>query len=179
MGMNFKKTIIITDPGYFAKDEDWGDKFDFDELIIDKDLGFTDYIWTTTGYGDGSWGIYGIDKISGQIELEDHINKVIELKSDFGVSTEKSTKLQNLLKKETVLGEFSVDSGTFGIFYLDEVLKYNPNFLADIGNWCYTIITDFIGLVEVDESNVYDDDDEEISKDFCIKGIGNKTFYSR
>lgn len=50
--MIFEGTIIITDPCYFAKDEDWNDGFITQEYLINPDLGFTDYIWIYTGFGD-------------------------------------------------------------------------------------------------------------------------------
>ena len=176
---HFKGTLVITDPSYFAKDSDWGNTFDYKNHIISKDLGFTDYIWLNTGYGDGSWGIYSLDKITGQLELEDHISRVLSAMNEVEKSSGAASrnKLQEILKKETPLGEFCVDSGTFGVFYLDDVLRYYPNFLADLGGWCYTIVPDFIGLVDIDQT--ISGSDEGDFKDFCIKGIGNKTFYSR
>lgn len=176
--MNFKGTIIITDPCYFAKDEDWGEVFDYDDLIIESPE-FSSYIWNSTGYGDGSWGIYGLDKVMSSLELEEHIKKVHEsLEENRRVSSDViSIETQKLLKPETPLGTFGVDSGTFGVFLLDEVLKYNPSFLADVGEWCYTIIPDFIGSVEVIET-VFGDEDTEFEL-FKLLGVGNKTFYSR
>jgi len=50
--MIFEGTIIITDPCYFVKDEDWGDGFNYDDYLINPDLGLTDYIWIDTGIGD-------------------------------------------------------------------------------------------------------------------------------
>ena len=177
--MEFKRSIIITDPCYFANDSDWGEGFDYESLIINDSLGFSNYVWEPTGTGDGSWVVYGLNSIKGQIELEDHINKVRHslgiYKNDINVRNR--IDLHKLLQEESPVGRFCVDSGTFGIFYLDEVLKYCPSFLADTGEWCYTIIPDFIGLVEVD--GAITGSDEGDFRDFCIKGIGNKTFYSR
>lgn len=173
--MEFKGTIVITDPCYFAKDCDWDESGNFDyESCTIHGLGFSDYIWMPTEIGDGSWSVFGLDELTGQIELEKHVNKVLELESalDSGkrLSVSKN-ELQNLQKKETVLGQFGVDSGTFGVFYLDEVLEYNPSFLSDIGNWCYTVIPDFKGNIDVLECNE--------DRDFVILGVGNKTFYTR
>ena len=55
--------------------------------------------------------------------------------------------LSEYIKKQSYLGRFGVDSGTFGIFYLSEVLKYNPNFLRDHGAWLYTIVPNFTGSI--------------------------------
>lgn len=173
----FNGTLIITDPCYFAKEEDWGEGkvFDYNEYCI-RDLGFTKFVWMPTGFGDGSWGVYGTEKIMSQIELEEHSKEVIETIDDnngdnSNVNTE--IRLHKLLKQEMPIGQFCVDSGTFGVFYLDEVLKYNPSFLSDLGDWCYTIIPDFIGAVEVMPT---------VSEDFelfKVLGVGNKTFYTR
>lgn len=52
--MKFKGDIIITDPCYIFRDEDW-DKYcnNFNSSFI-KELGFTSYIWEDTIYGDWS-----------------------------------------------------------------------------------------------------------------------------
>jgi len=58
--MKFKGDIIITDPCYIFRDEDW-DKYceDFNDSFI-KELGFTNYIWESTIYGD--WSCTTINK---------------------------------------------------------------------------------------------------------------------
>lgn len=174
----FKGDIIITDPCYFAKDADWGDSFDYKNLTIDNEF-FHNYIWKPTGTGDGMWPVLSTNKILGQIELENHINKVIDLINKYQKESTKSNfkNLQSEFEKETVLGDFCVDSGTVGVFYLDEVLNYNPSFLADVGDWCYCIIPDFKGLVDFDPAVT--GSEAEDCRDFCIKGIGNITFYTR
>ena len=78
----FKGDIIITDPCYIAKDEDWGESFDYKNLKIDNDF-FHNYIWKPTGTGDGMWPVLSTNKILGQIELETHINKVIDLINEY------------------------------------------------------------------------------------------------
>lgn len=179
--MEFNGTIIITDPGYFAKDSDWGEDsgFDFTENTINPSLGFTKYIWNPTGYGDGSWSVIGVDKILSQLELEEHVGKIIDLveKIEKDNTADAKNKLQIEQKKETVLGSFGVDSGSFGVFYLDEVLKYNPTLLSDLGGWCYTVIPNFIGNIEALEIK-QPNEDYDING-FLILGVGNKTFYTR
>ena len=49
--MRFDGDIIITDPCYVAKDNDWDHVFNETNL---KKLGFTNYIWESTIYGDWS-----------------------------------------------------------------------------------------------------------------------------
>ena len=77
-------------------------------------------------------------------------------------------RFSEYVEKQKYLGRFGVDSGTFGIFYLSEVLKYNPNFLRDHGVWLYTIIEDFTGNIQLQFKE----------GGFNILGIGNKTFCS-
>ena len=43
--MDFNGTIIITDPGHFTKDEDWGIGFDIEDCVIESSLGFSNYIF--------------------------------------------------------------------------------------------------------------------------------------
>lgn len=59
--MKFKGDIIITDPCYIFRVGDW-DKYceDFDHSFI-KDLGFTDYLWEDTVFGDGIWTVFDTD----------------------------------------------------------------------------------------------------------------------
>ena len=56
------RSLIITDPCYIAKDEDWGSSFDWDTDEIDSSLGFSDYLWVPSGYGDGSPDVFEIDR---------------------------------------------------------------------------------------------------------------------
>ena len=52
MCMKFKGTVVITDPCYFVKDEDWNENiWDNGDL---GSLGFSSYICRPTIYGD--WG---------------------------------------------------------------------------------------------------------------------------
>ena len=53
------KDLIFTDPCYIAKDDDWGDSFDYEVEGIGYP-GFTEYEWEDTGYGDGSPKVYSI-----------------------------------------------------------------------------------------------------------------------
>ena len=54
--MKFKGSIVITDPCYFIKEEDW-DGMDTDF----KALGFTDFLVDETHYGDWSCTTYDYD----------------------------------------------------------------------------------------------------------------------
>ena len=171
---SFSGTIIITDPCYFAKDEDWGEDSNFDYVTSEiSSPEFTKYVWVNTGIGDGTWKVIQMKDILCQRDLEDHILKVQEcFDSDISKVTNQ-LKLEKLFGLRTPIGTVGVDSGSFGVFYLNEVLKYNPNFLADIDSSCYTIIKDFTGLIDTMkiESNINSD----LS---VIMGIGNKSFYT-
>jgi hypothetical protein len=82
--VRFNGDIIITDPGYVIKSEDWnGGNYD-------KEY-FGTHIARSNGCGD--WNCITVDTDS-----------------------------------NTVLGQFSSETGMVGVFLLDEVLKYNPTF---------------------------------------------------
>lgn len=69
-----------------------------------------------------------------------------------------------------VFGEFCADAAMVGVFLLDEVLKYNPNFDYHINRkWTTTLIKDFHGEIEIlkhDNGDIY------------VRGTGNINFYS-
>ena len=156
-----KRAIIITDPCYFAKDKDWGEGFNFEKMIINLPE-FTDYVWINTGFGDGSGNVFLSNKAFSQYELEEAIIDIRKEKE----------------RKEFInAGKFGVDSGTFGAFFYDEVLKYNPDFALDVGSWCYTIIPDFRGAIyetSLDESDENSEGDEYYCYNYII-GSGNKS----
>jgi len=160
--------IIITDPYYIAKRGDWGTIFDWEHYKISAPE-FTEYIWTYTGQGDGSWMISELKKILNRAETEKFIEGYEKSIREFNPQDISSVvRFSEYVEKQKYLGRFGVDSGTFGIFYLSEVLKYNPNFLRDHGIWLYTIIEDFTGNIQLQFKE----------GGFNILGIGNKTFCS-
>lgn len=68
---------------------------------------------------------------------------------------------------EEPIGEFCADAGLVGVFLLDDVLKYNPEFNYHTErNWTTSLIEDFDGDVEivVDGENVH------------VVGTGNVNF---
>lgn len=163
-----EKSIIITDPCYLAKKEDWGKSFDYELYRIGVPE-FTDYIWTYTGQGDGTWEVIEINSILNRVEAEKFVNGYSKALRNLNPNKIDSIcELENYMKKQSYLGRFSVDYGTFGVFYLDEVLKYNPNFLRDHGIWLYTIIENFTGTVQLQFKD----------GGFNILGVGNRTFCS-
>lgn len=90
------------------------------------------------------------------------------LVSDTGYGDWSCTTLEKGTNKK--LGEFCADAGMVGVFLLDEVLKYNPNFDYHIQRpWTTTLIKNFNGDIEIkrnDEDGVY------------IEGKGNINFYT-
>ena len=85
------------------------------------------------------------------------------------------------------LGEFCADAGMVGVFLLDEVMKYNPDFDYHINRpWTTTLIKDFDGEVDfeiVETSGVYEEDTEWYKKgeewtdrEVSVIGKGNINF---
>jgi len=162
------REIIITDPCYFAKDKDWCSNDGIGFICSGKDNSinlpeFTDYIWVNTGFGDGSGKVFESEKPCSQYELEEKI-----------ISLQKTGGNDQTFKE---IGRFGVDSGTFGVFFYDEVLKYYPDFAMEIGSWSYTIIKDFEGTIYSTAIEDGDKQDSELS--YCYNyliGSGNKSF---
>jgi hypothetical protein len=63
-------------------------------------------------------------------------------------------ELEELEDQKEYIGECGVDSGSFGVFLLDEALNYNPKFLDSLPKNCYCIIRNFTGTVY----SAYDDE---------------------
>lgn len=85
------------------------------------------------------------------------------------------------------IGQFCADAGLVCVCLLDEVLKYNPNFLnwAKEHEWCATIIENFTGEVWIKVDEDIEATQEESSEDeICydedyvvyVEGIGNINF---
>lgn len=155
----FKGTIIITDPCYVIKNEDWEDS-KYGKYL--NHLGFNHYITKPTIYGD--WGC-----TTYQTNSKNTLQKIIELRTLYNnaekeVPEEKLEELDNafemleniIYEQQTkAIGAFCADAGMVSVFLLDEVLTYNPDFeqWAKEHSWCVTIIKDFEGDIRyyVDE----------------------------
>lgn len=177
--MEFNGTIIITDPIYIIKDTDF-DKEYSDFNINKKKMSskyFSDYLWesdnnTLNGFTEKTYGVYKTNTYS-QLDLESTIDSVMDTINEISftsLNTESIMKLEDLSKIYTRIGRYQTESGTFGVFYLSEVLKYNPTFLSDYGSWCFTVIEDFVGNIEI-----YNPDNEFAH----IEGIGNISFFTK
>jgi len=134
------RSLIITDPCYIAKDEDWGSSFDWDTDEIDSSLGFSDYLWVPSGYGDGSPDVFEIDRDINLYRYFDELAEARENNDDDSIN-----ELRSLQSK---IGGYCMDAGAMGVFYLDEVEKYNPSFFDEYSDFCYCIIEDFTGTIE-------------------------------
>lgn len=146
--MKFKGTIIITDPCYIdTKDNKlWdGDGIDIFEGTGLQKFGFTNYIWEDTIYGDWSCTTFELKPLSKRKPIDEITDSDIKGK----------------------LGSFCADAGLVGVFLLDEVLKFNPEFDYHKERlWTTTLIEDFDGEVTY-----------EIFNDSAhIRGIGNINF---
>ena len=142
--MKFKGDIIVTDPCYIVKKH-----ADLDKLISE---GFIDSIRhciiESTLYGDWSCTTYKTDK--------DPISVINQ---------------PGLISDSIILGEFCADAGLVGVFYLDEVIKYNPAFKDKIKKNPHiaTILYDFNGCISY-QTGPY--------QNAHIIGIGNYNFYT-
>lgn len=167
------RDIIITDPCYIAKDKDWGEGevFDWETSTINSPI-FTDYIWDDTGVGDGSWDTLEVKKRLTEAALMNFIDdyEMALMDADEFPDNDKIQKrLEELENQQEQIGTFCADSGCTGVFLLDEVLKYNPDFQTGLSNSCYTIIKEYTGRITLRKTIEY----------FHILGIGNITFYTR
>lgn len=178
--MKFKGTIIITDPCYLGSGNKFLESIDhwYEETDLGEHLhkiGLTSYISESTLYGDWSCFTYKGTK-------EEALPKIKEWNTFyFNFITDKcnldSDKVQSLYNEEretfvnnNTYGEFCADSGQVCVCYLEEVLKFNPNFKewADSHKWCVTIIENFDGDV------TYEHEDDSAH----IIGVGNINFYT-
>lgn len=146
--MEFKGTIIITDPCYIDPENIlWNDPgVDTMEGFGIEKYGFTQYIWENTIYGDWSCTTYEVSNILSGVTLRDDDQFIVG-----------------------ELGEFCADAGLVGVFLLDEVLAFNPDFMNFIREHphCVTVIENFEGNVEY----LINDDDEAY-----LEGIGTVNF---
>lgn len=112
-------------------------------------FGFTNWIWEDTLFGD--WDC-----------------TTFELRQESKHKMPSEITERDIIKAP--LGEFCADAGLVGVFLLDEVLKFNPEFDYHIKKeWTTTLIKDFDGDIE------YITEDDEA----FIKGIGNVNFITR
>ena len=170
--IEFVGDLIITSAGYISRKEDWGNKFDYHNFSIDSDLGFTKYLWTDTGGGDGTWKVseptVSISDLQNLSEFIEHTERSYYNFFDCP-SLDNQILLEDVIKKQETVGRFCSDTGCFGVFLLDEVMSYRPDFMEKYYKSCYTIIRGFSGVVDC-----YVD----IRSRKHLIGVGNKSFYT-
>lgn len=74
------------------------------------------------------------------------------------------------------LGKFCADAGLVGVFLLDEVLKYNPDYKDHLEkDWTTTLIKDFHGEIMIKETiKKYEDEETgEVGECSTVSVIGN------
>lgn len=136
--MKFNGAIIITDPCYFSTDEDWGNSISYEEMSIDNEK-FSDYLMEYTGIGDGTWDVFSLNYTSKKSKLTSLLENIYE-----------EEEYEDKLIGEPI-GQISADSGITGVFYLSDVLEYNPEFSNELDklkqDGCATVIDNFNGEV--------------------------------
>lgn len=200
--MIFKGDIIITDPLYLIKEDRkgiqrhhptyprWKDfHLDFDGKTIIKD--YSPFLKSKEGKEYRSlfnansqamreaemewqknnpnlcqddWQKCKFGKDMSQIDLNAYITR----SNDYG----KWNCITYLESPERAIGSFCGDSGMVGVFLLDEVLKYNPDFNFHLVRpWTTTWIKDFYGDIFF-FGTVYD-------KYLSVVGKGNVNFHTK
>jgi hypothetical protein len=180
--MQFKGTIVITDPCYLDADrgQDLWEASEYgDNLSV---FGCSQWICESTIYGDWSCTTFKgdskeISKIVNEVisleqELDELDENALGYDSAYEIISKKIYFLNRTLQEKfPKLGRFCADAGMVCVVYLDDVLKVNPTFKqwAQEHPWCVTIIPDFDGNIE------YEVDD---NTDAHIVGKGNIDFYT-
>lgn len=195
--MEFKGTIVITDPCYVIKSEDWSHYLDVTDFgsIYQVDYDGMKHIISDTLYGD--WSCTTIKTLQDNVlqhtaNVHDSIDKLIMYEEglaeflranpeDEPAGWEHIEQLDYIHRtfnyctaKDEYLGQFCADAGLVGVFLLEEILKYRPDFMTKVENYehCFTIIPDFDGDVDFYTHN----GDGESS--LHVVGKGNINFYT-
>lgn len=128
-------------------------------------LGIHNYISESTIYGDWGCTTYQTEK-----EPKEFLESILRVLND-NLENKEYGELP-ILNEGKVIGGFCADAGLVGVFLLDEILAYNPEWKSWIEehSWCATIIRDFEGEVEY-----YID---KVNREAHIVGTGNINFYT-
>lgn len=146
------------------KYDDW-DKCDYGENMGALDI--HNYISESTIYGDWGCTTYQTEK-----EPKEFLESILRVLNDNLENKEYGNDELSILNEGKAIGEFCADAGLVGVFLLDEILAYNPDWKSWIEehSWCATIIRDFKGEVEY-----YID---KVNKEAHIVGTGSINFYT-
>lgn len=143
------RDLIIIDPMLVSKDEDWGEDgalFDWGTGKINSPV-FSEYIWADLC----TYGLEGLCvRFKRGLGKQAFKDEIIELLDNIENDNEISQEFQYL--PGSVNGNENT-SGYTGVFYLDEVMKYNPDFKIPEDD-CI-LIKDYQGTIEVDTANNY------------------------
>lgn len=183
--MKFNGTLIITDPCYIinkSNDGDWH-KCDYGDGM--EKLGITNYLSSSTGCGD--WSCTTLKGKDTDQTVDDYLCKRHEIyskglndRNQPNITQDDITSIYDQYKKDlseldrnnVVLGEFCADSGMVGVFLLDEVLKYNPEFDYHINKvFTTTLISGFEGDVVIEP-------DPHNDGNVRVRGSGNFDFFT-
>ena len=172
------KTIIITDPCYLipqSKLSDW-DNCNYGEYM--EVLGINNYECRNTIYGDWSCMVYE-GELDKNMTYKEWDKLYFGFFKEYNKQTDQDKKAliydnfvkqkQEFMDKNNVLGEFCADAGMVGVFELEEVLKYNPEFnYHEESPHTTTVIPNFTGEVNI----------EVIDDQVHVIGKGNINFFS-
>ena len=146
------------------KYNDW-DKCNYGENM--EVLGIYNYISESTIYGDWSCTTYQTEK-----EPKELLESILRVLNDNLEDGEYEDDESSVFCESKDIGGFCADAGLVGVFLLDEILAYNPNWKSWIEehSWCATIIENFEGEVEY-----YID---KVNEEAHIVGTGSINFYT-
>ena len=146
------------------KYNDW-DKCNYGENM--EVLGIHNYISESTIYGDWSCTTYQTEK-----EPKELLESILRVLNDNLEYEEYEDDESSVFCESKDIGGFCADAGLVGVFLLDEILAYNPNWksLIEEHSWCATIIENFEGEVEY-----YID---KVNEEAHIVGTGSINFYT-
>lgn len=202
--MRFKGDIIITDPCYICKEKQEVGEYpvseDYFSYSNKKDYPdykkssceskqyreeWKRYFAALSEYRDNNISDWELCNYGEDMEVLGIKNYICRdtLYGDWSCTTYNSDTHEKI-------GEFCADAGMVGVFLLDEVLKYNPDFNYHIERpWTTTLIKDFDGEIDfeiIHTEGVYEDDTEFHSKgdrweddSVSVIGRGNINFETK
>ena len=146
------------------KYNDW-DKCNYGENM--EVLGIYNYISESTIYGDWSCTTYQTEE-----EPKELLESILRVLNDNLENGEYKDDESSVFCESKDIGGFCADAGLVGVFLLDEILAYNPDWKSWIEehSWCATIIKNFEGEVEY-----YID---KVNEEAHIVGTGSINFYT-
>lgn len=174
--MKFKGNIVLTDPLYIIKDDNPNDWELCEKGNNMEALGITNYITEQTFIGDAFVDVTSVKNLDPNVVVSElyQIESVLGMFSNDEKNKEAECKYAELIKNLNCIGSFSVDSGYFGVFLLEEIKKYNPEFEALISKckYCAEVIRDFDGEINF---RVFDNSLVNMNH---IVGDGNIKFFT-